>query len=82
MESGNNHIDRQFSELISTSQSVSPCVIILDNVETVIPDRKKLANNDEYVDEFFGKNDIEFEEDEYEKPEEELKVSNKYSFDF
>ena len=50
LESGNNHIDRQFSELISTSQSVSPCVIILDNVETVIPDRKKLANNDEYVD--------------------------------
>ena len=41
------------------------------------------VDNDEYVDsEYFEKNDIEFDESEFYKTKDDLKISNKYSFDF
>ena len=45
-----NHTNKSFSELICEAKKHAPCVIILENVETIIPNRKKLSDNVEYVD--------------------------------
>ena len=49
LDDRSNHTDYGFSELMSVAQKVAPCVIILENVETIVPNRKDLRNNGESV---------------------------------
>ena len=50
LEDGSNHVNRNFSKLMSIARNFAPCVIILENVETIIPNRKKIINTSDYVD--------------------------------
>lgn len=48
-EIGNKHIDKLVFEFISSVREYAPCVIILENIESIIPNRKQLINNEGYA---------------------------------
>lgn len=45
-----NHTNESFSKLIIDARNYSPCVILIENIETIIPNRRKLSDSAEYVD--------------------------------
>lgn len=49
MESEGLHANCRFKELMMFAKTLAPCVIIMENVETMIPDRRRIAGSG-YVD--------------------------------
>lgn len=50
LERDGSHTCGGFKALMTVAKQQTPCVIIIENVETIFPDRKKITNNVEYVD--------------------------------
>lgn len=49
LECGGWHTNGRFWELLTVAETLAPCVIIMENIESIIPDRKRNAGA-EYVD--------------------------------
>ena len=49
LEGESCHTTKKFKELMTEAESLAPCVVIIEHIESVIPDRKRNAG-EEYVD--------------------------------
>ena len=50
LDGSGGHTNGSFKALMSAAERLAPCVLILENIETVVPERKKLRDCGEYVD--------------------------------